>query len=126
MSMPTICNKKFIITTFTLDECPEDSCSSVPCQNGGICLPPEAELAEFPLRQMTLQSVEQPNPGSSPSGVCQCPLGFAGQFCQHSVDVQVWCSEKLNRNKFDRFCKFRNKFENVVNFRTEFKSFYQF
>lgn len=53
-------------------ECPEDSCSSVPCQHGGVCMPED-----------------DGGNGGSGGGVCQCPLGFVGEFCQAAVDVQV-------------------------------------
>ena len=60
------------------DECPEDTCSSVPCQNGGVCTAPEYDS--------TFERSDRTDGGG---GVCQCPLGFVGEYCEEPVEVKV-------------------------------------
>ncbi|CAB4065123.1 unnamed protein product [Lepeophtheirus salmonis] len=49
-----------------ITECPEDNCVLIPCQHNGKCVPLE-----------------------SGHNICQCPLGFGGEFCEKAVDVKV-------------------------------------
>ena len=92
---------------FLPDECPEDSCSSIPCQHNGICVPArgqgqgqigpatagnevEEEEEEWEDEEVDFNSEEK----NTQPGVCQCPLGYGGDFCEKALDIKVYANAK--------------------------------
>lgn len=78
---------ELVINTDSVHECGENPCSSVPCQNGGVCYPIDSELYR-----------------------CECTSLFVGNFCENMIDpcLSNPCKagstcDSLNTGKF--FCK---------------------
>ena len=97
---------------FLPDECPEDSCSSIPCQHNGICVPArgqgqgqigpatagnEVDEEEWEDEEVDFNSEEK----NTQPGVCQCPLGYGGDFCEKALDIKV--RECKANQSFEKF-----------------------
>ncbi|XP_063584947.1 pikachurin-like [Penaeus indicus] len=72
---------------FDISECIGDACSEVECQHGGKCVASVQDTRNNSSLAATPPPAFFPPPPAAP--ICLCPLGYAGDFCEKQLNLEV-------------------------------------